>query len=345
MALTRRDLLFSRLKGQFLTEKTDALSAAGGLCGIQAQFYGAAVHALRLRSDDPDGQTEAMYKSWTIRGTLHLIPRRDLALYCLRQGDPEDVPSTEMYRWMVSHGYPIDEGRAKRFARMLFGAVADGISSKDALRSLCLREGMTKAEERHIFQPWGGMFRHLGQLGLIAWDASPEKRLIPCAPFEAMEADSALRTLIERYLTHYGPVSLKDASYFFRLSTRRLRDALEAAASVRLDVEGQTFYACSAPEEGAIPACILLAGFDPMLLGYDKTYNPILPPEYLRQVYTMTGIVHPAVLLDGHIAARWKIEKNTVSVFPFRRLTRRERDAVAEQAEWYFPEKQICFTE
>lgn len=345
MTLNGRDLLYSRLKGQFLTEKTDALSAAGGLCGVQAQFYGAAVHALRLRSGDSGEQLGSMYKTWALRGTLHLIPRDDLPLYCPRQGEPEDVPSTEMYRWMVSHGYPIDESRAKRFARVLYGAVAGGVSSREALRSLCLSEGMTAEEERHIFQPWGGMLRQLGQLGRIAWDASSEKRLTACAPFEPMKADDALQTLIDRYLTHCGPVSLNDAAYFFRLPRRRLRAALEATADERFTLKEQTFYARSLPEDGAIPACVLLAGFDPMLMSYDKEDNPILPAEYLRQVFTMTGIVHPTVLLDGRIAGRWKAEKNAVSVFPFRRLKCRERDAVAEQAERYFPEKQICFTE
>ena len=33
-----------------------------------------------------------------------------------------------------------------------------------------------------------------------------------------------------------------------------------------------------------------------MLLGYRKEDNPILPPEHLRGVFNLTGIVHPTVL-------------------------------------------------
>lgn len=343
--MTSHALISARLRAQFLTGKTDLLSAAGGLCGFQAQFFGAAMHGARLRSTNPEDAPALLYKTWTLRGTLHLIPKDDLPLYCLRQGPPEDVAKTEMYRWMVSHGYPIDEKRARRFARILFDAIAEGVFSKEALRSLCLRQGMTKDEERHIFQPWGGMFRELGQLGRIAWEASPEKRLIPCEPFGPICEDAALLALVERYLAHYGPVSLNDAACFFRLPRRRLRDVLESAASLELSMGDQTFYAHSPPEEGRLPACVLLAGFDPMLLGYDKTSNPILPSEYLRQVYTMTGIVHPTVLLDGRIAARWKIGKNTVSVSPFRSLTRRERNFISAEADRYFPGKHVCFTE
>lgn len=35
-----------------------------------------------------------------------------------------------------------------------------------------------------------------------------------------------------------------------------------------------------------------------MLLGYRKEDNPILPPEHLRGVFNLTGIVHPTVLAD-----------------------------------------------
>ena len=53
-----------------------------------------------------------------------------------------------------------------------------------------------------------------------------------------------------------------------------------------------------------MPHVRLLSGFDPMLLGYRKEDNPILPPEHLRGVFNLTGIVHPTVLADGRIVAR-----------------------------------------
>ena len=77
--MTDRELIARRLAGQHLTAPTDALTAAGDLCGIQSQFYPQALHALRLRGGT--GETEDLVKSWTLRGTLHLFPERDLPLF------------------------------------------------------------------------------------------------------------------------------------------------------------------------------------------------------------------------------------------------------------------------
>ena len=77
--MTDRELIARRLAGQHLTAPTDTLTAAGDLCGIQSQFYPQALHALRLRGGT--GETEGLVKSWTLRGTLHLFPERDLPLF------------------------------------------------------------------------------------------------------------------------------------------------------------------------------------------------------------------------------------------------------------------------
>ena len=77
--MTDRELITRRLAGQHLTAPTDALTAAGDLCGVQSQFYPQALHALRLRGGA--GETEGLVKSWTLRGTLHLFPERDLPLF------------------------------------------------------------------------------------------------------------------------------------------------------------------------------------------------------------------------------------------------------------------------
>ena len=37
--MTDRELITRRLAGQHLTAPTDALTAAGDLCGVQSQFY------------------------------------------------------------------------------------------------------------------------------------------------------------------------------------------------------------------------------------------------------------------------------------------------------------------
>ena len=62
--------------------------------------------------------------------------------------------------------------------------------------------------------------------------------------------------------------------------------------------DGQTLYSLDDGREAgdALPDCLLLAGFDPLMLGYEKKQSIFLPPEYLRGIFSLSGIVMPPVL-------------------------------------------------
>ena len=64
---------------------------------------------------------------------------------------------------------------------------------------------------------------------------------------------------------------------------------------------GRIYYDLGDSRTAAIPECLFLAGFDPLLLSYEKRENPCLPPQCLRGIFSLAGIVNPAVLLRG----RW----------------------------------------
>ena len=75
-------------------------------------------------------------------------------------------------------------------------------------------------------------------------------------------------------------------------------------------VGGRThFYIPNGAPERDMPPVILLAGFDPLMLGYRKEDNPFLPGEHLRGIFNLAGIVNPAILLHGRVAGKWKESK------------------------------------
>ena len=41
------------------------------------------------------------------------------------------------------------------------------------------------------------------------------------------------------------------------------------------------------------------------MLGYEKRESLFLDPEHLRGIFNLSGIVHPALLIDGKVAGRW----------------------------------------
>jgi hypothetical protein len=66
-----------------------------------------------------------------------------------------------------------------------------------------------------------------------------------------------------------------------------------------------------------------LPKFDNYLLGWaDRAL--VLAPEHARRIHPGGGILHPALLVDGRVVARWGTKKSraglTVSVEPFEPL-------------------------
>jgi len=83
----------------------------------------------------------------------------------------------------------------------------------------------------------------------------------------------------------------------------------------------------------AMPACVFLAGFDQLMLGYEKLDSLYLPREHLRGIFNRAGIVFPALLVEGAVAGRWKEEKKAIAVTLFGSLSARQKKAVLRGAE------------
>lgn len=82
---------------------------------------------------------------------------------------------------------------------------------------------MTADEEKQVFHGWGGVIGELSLLGVICAQVQEKKAYRLCAPFAPMDAAEAELTLARRYFTHYGPASLRDAAYFFRVPQTRVK--------------------------------------------------------------------------------------------------------------------------
>ena len=217
--MTDRELIARRLAGQHLTAPTDALTAAGDLCGIQSQFYPQALHALRLRGGA--GETEGLVKSWTLRGTLHLFPERDLPLFLHAGRTPFLRPCDTLAGDEV-----ISEVRKAYFADCVLDRLSAGPALREELKAGCRAAGMTPEEEAHLFNAWGGLPRALCEAGKICHAAQDGKVFRRCPDFAPLERDAARRELMRRYFAYYGPARLRDAAHFFGASQRALTPLL-----------------------------------------------------------------------------------------------------------------------
>lgn len=347
--MTIADLLLRRLHGQQLL--APGADPAADLCGLQAQFLKNAVHALRIRSERLS--VDGLCKTWTLRGTVHLVPERDLPLYLRHCGSAEDVCLSGWYQWTAGRGHANPPEVERRYARLTLDAIASGIDEREALRFHLRTHGMTDAEEDRLFNPWGGLIAELANIGAIAFrvdmadDLRPveTKRYRLLAPFEPMTEDAARLELMRRYFTHYGPATLRDAAYFFHWTQAEVKALLPLLPVEHTECEGRTcfFIPHSEPAQD-MPPVLLLAGFDPLMLGYRKEDNPFLPGQHLRGIFNLAGIVNPAILLHGRVVGKWKEKDGKVEFTAFEPLGAKDKTLIEREAERLFQPRKIKWT-
>ena len=326
------DIRLLRMNRQYLfAPAEDELTVLQNLCGLQAQFYGNCLHALHLRCGrvpDENALLASSAKTWTLRGTLHLIALDDLPLFLYAGRSRFLRPCDTM-----ADDDCLSSARKRELAAIILNAAQNGCCDREKLRLLCRECGMTETEEKSAFDAWGGLLRALCESGTLCHIAQQKKAFRPCPPFEPMTKANALRELMQRYLTSYGPVTARDAAYFFGLPQRELLPVIESLSPREFSCEGETFYSSgSSTASGDLNCCRFLAGFDPLMLGYEKRSNPFLPESALRGVFTLTGIVRPGVLLDGKIVGVWKRRGKSVEVTSLTSLQPLQRSRIEEEA-------------
>ena len=310
--MTRDELLLRRLHGQHLLAPGDTQTVVRDLCGVQAQYLSHALHGLSLRCGVPD--TSHLVRSWTLRGTMHLFDEGDLPLF-LHQGRshflrPQDTVEADAW---------LDKKRKAYFADIIPEAVAAGIQSREDLKKLCRAKGMTESEESSLFDPWGGIIRALCETGRICHQITQEKAYGLCPEFTPMDRDDAHLELARRYFSNFGPATVKDAAYFLGWTQKEVRQQLSRLDMQGFDLRRHRFFHIPTDEPVTeMPRCLFLAGFDQLMLGYEKKESLFLPDTHLRQIFTLSGIVRPALLMDGSVSGFWNLKNKKLTITLFR---------------------------
>lgn len=320
------------LYGQHLTAPADTLTVCRDLNGVQAQFSSAAIHSLTIRTTGA-AEPDRLVKSWTLRGTVHLFDPADLPLY-LHEGRTHYLRPVDQ---MAEDEY-ITLPRKRYFADLILERLAEGPQLRETLKTACFEAGMTEQESESVFNSWGGTLRYLAETGQITHVVGEDKAFQICPPFTPMAEEPARVEMARRYFA-MGPATVKDAAYFFGKPQREVKGWMAQLPLTRDTVDGKD---CFRLETGQthwpdIPDCLFLAGFDQLMLGYEKKENPFLPPEYLRGIFTLSGIVMAPILLRGSVAGRWKRSGKKLLITPFGHWTEEDTRLVCQKAEARFP--------
>lgn len=345
MQITTEELKIRQLTNQFLLAPSDKQTVVRALCGLQAQFLTNAVHALRIRTRDFSEETlsEGLVKNWTVRGTVHVFSETDLPLFLnCENGTSYRKNEWGGYTfWNRRERWALTPERQKYFAKIVCAAASERPHTRDELKTLCRAHGMTAAEESSMFEAWGGGMRELCERGFLNYAVTETKTFVASPPFTPIPEEEAKLEIARLYFTNYGPATVRDASYYTGAPQSEVKAWLKRLPVEAVECGGKTyFYLPSGRTYGReIPPCLFLAGFDPLMLGYQKKESLYLPEEHLRGIFNLAGIVMPAILLRGRVIGKWKKKGTNLLLTLFEPLSESDRSLLAETAErlWSAP--------
>lgn len=324
------------LAHQHITKKTNPLDVCRDVCGIQAQFYHHALHSLTLRSCDklPEDMKEEFVKTWTLRGTLHVITKEDRALFL-----------SAMHRNYENRGHyfaqfftPQEEAK---LCSLILEEAKQGSVNRKAFANVMEEHGYPKDKINIACSGWGGLFSILSVEGKLVFEDITSRNFRACEKVAWIDGDKAREEIILRYFKAYGPSSIKDASYFLHWSQKEIMKVVEAHQLACYECEGLKVYDANGIDDvKRIPTVVFLGGFDPLMLGYEKHQNPFLPQRYMRSIFNMQGIVFAAILYKGEVCGKWKKDKKTMQIELFYDMDMNERVKI-ERAAFKYWKKQI----
>jgi DNA glycosylase AlkZ-like len=272
-------------------------AAARAVVGVQAQDVRPAALALRsrvpgLRRTDVDGS--GLIRTWTVRGTVHLI-------------DPSDRPWLQavvgprnLAHFDTAMRQRGDYDAAVRMLGDLAGALRDRpLDRAGLLRELAAR-GHPGLGQRsvNVLMPWAAA------QGLVV--GLPDGRYRAAEPPPAVDTDLALATLARRYLAGYGPATAADLASWSGLPLSSARRGLAALGPIEADGELLALPGTLDAPASPAPRARLLAAFDTIMLGYRRRV-PLVASGDDHHVLPGGGMLRPVVLVDGVAAGTWRV--------------------------------------
>ena len=308
------------------------------LGAVQAQDYAASLWALGLRTARARrADVEAALADGSIirmhgfRGTWQHVARQDA-------------------RWMLGLvGARLLASSSRRLRAVGLDAKALARALERAARALAGGRQLTRQElaaelSRGRIATDGGRLKHLlwyAELRGVLCSGAPRGTQQTFALFDervpparALEREAALALLAERYFRSRGPATDRDFAWWSGLALGDVRQAIALAGSrlERIERDGRVYWSAAESAAGARDRVQLLPAFDECLIGYQDR-AAFVDAAHTRKINNGGGLLKPIVLVAGRAVGTWSraVEDGavTVALRPFRRLTAREREALA----------------
>lgn len=277
----------------------------GGRWALAARTEG----AVTVRDVDAAFDRGEIVRSWTMRGTIHVIPARDLAWVLSVTGERQARQAAAVRR-----AEAIDEPELARAECLARAALAGGNRlTRKELFAVFDGGGVSTARQRGYHLLVALSLRGVVCQGPVVPRESGPTREQYVVPFDEWVPDSAspgdpLAEFFVRYIDGHGPAGPRDFAWWSGLPVGMARDAA-AAASDRLTLVGdepEPQYATRPPAPSpTAPGVLALPPFEEYYLSYADRTVPCAP-EFLRAIGpSMNGIVRPIIVARGEVIGVW----------------------------------------
>ena len=311
------ELLSERLRSHRLTSPAASVAdAASDMLATQAQDFSGGRWALGVRSRgsptlrDLDAAFDrgTLVRAWTQRGTLHILPPKDLAWVLSLTGDRQHRQAASRHRTVGLDGATLHRAETAVVAALRGGNRLTRAEMFSVLQGL----GIDPKDQRGVHVLYVLAVRGLVCMGpIVPRERGPTREQYVVLTDEwvrhAASPANPEAEFFVRYIDGHGPASPADFAWWSGLPIGTARRAAEASADRldTVDVEGERLYisrlrprrSSTAPEVLALPP------FEEYFLSYANR-AVACPPEFVSTV-AQGGMMRPVIVARGKVVGLW----------------------------------------
>jgi hypothetical protein len=322
------------------------VEVARSLCGLHAQVMSSAELTAWARVEDlpADAVSRALWedrtlvKTWAMRGTLHLLPTDELALW---HGGLAGLKHFLTPGW--ARGFGLAPGQIEQVIDAA-GVVLQGgrMLTREELAGAVAAQVGDPALGETLSHSFGSTLKPAAFRGKLVFGPSDGQKVRFVAP-EGWTGDGAvpqpavepaMEEIVLRCLAVHGPLTREELTRWWAAKAPDTTRALKRLGGrvAPIDVEGQERWAraedaealCGGPvarEDGPVA---LLPAFDQYVVAATRHSDALTlgAASQARRIYRPQGWLTPVVCVDGRFAGVWRHERRgarglLVEVEPF----------------------------
>ncbi len=330
---------------------------AGVLCGAHAQVLSAAelsigrriAGATRADVQRALWEDRTLVKTFGPRGTVHLLPTADLPMWT---GALSALPAS-----VPMHPEPVrfTPPQADEVIAAIGDALADAELTVDELTDAIADRAGPWAVERTMaaFQDkwprWRQLTSSAAHRGVLCFGANRGRNVTYTNPhrwlpgFRPDDGDTAVRTLLTRYLYAYGPATPRHFARWLSIPPRSAIELFDVLAGEleRVELDGEPSWVMAGdtdmPQRPHRGIC-LLPYFDAFVVA-GQPREKLYPGAATTRGLTPGGQAgnYPVLLVDGVVGGVWHQRRSgrklAITVEPLRELTATQRRQLDDEVE------------